>query len=87
VTVKGSGRLSKNNYRYSDFDKYAGAYDKWFDEHPVIFESELHLLQDMNLKGKVLDIGVGTGIFASAIAANKSVVGVGSFMAYAQDSR
>lgn len=76
MTVKGSGWLSENNCRYSDFDKYACAYDKWFDEHPVNFESQLRLLQDMNLNGKVLAIGVGTGIFASAITANKSVVGV-----------
>jgi ubiquinone/menaquinone biosynthesis C-methylase UbiE len=70
-------KIHKNNYHYSDFDKYAEDYDKWFDEHPAIFESELKLLQDMDLSGKILDIGVGTGIFADKIATDKSeIVGV-----------
>lgn len=65
------------NYNYSDFNKYANDYDKWFDEHRAIFESELNLVKDTGLSGKVLDIGIGTGIFASKIAANKcEVVGI-----------
>ncbi|ACV24133.1 class I SAM-dependent methyltransferase [Methanocaldococcus fervens] len=46
------------------FDKYAEEYDKWFDEHEIIYKSEVEALRKHIPKGKGLEIGVGTGRFA-----------------------
>ena len=50
------------------FDQHAKEYDQWFDRNPNIFNSELMALQKvMPLKGDTLEIGIGSGRFASAL--------------------
>ncbi len=52
----------------SPFENYALEYDKWFDEHPFAFQLELEavkLFVPASYKG--IEIGVGTGRFASEL--------------------
>ena len=47
------------------FDKYANAYDAWFDKNPFAYTSELQAVAGMLPKrGLGIEIGVGTGRFA-----------------------
>jgi SAM-dependent methyltransferase len=49
----------------SAFNQYAEEYDKWFDLNPFAYESELLAIKRFfPLRGKGLEIGVGTGKFA-----------------------
>lgn len=54
----------------SPFDNHAEKYDRWYEEHRAVYESELEaigeLLPDV-IPEKSLEIGVGTGRFASAL--------------------
>jgi len=49
------------------FDKLYLRYDEWYKRNYVIFECELNALRMLKLGGRGLDLGVGTGIFASRI--------------------
>ena len=43
------------------FDRYAERYDSWYQRHPVLFECEANVIRSLNLQGKGLSVGVGTG--------------------------
>lgn len=47
------------------FDDYSDAYDNWFQQNQVIFESELRLVAHVLGKtpGRTLSVGCGTGLF------------------------
>ena len=47
---------------YKVFDEHAERYDSWYQKNPVIFECEAKLIRSLNLQGKGISIGVGTGI-------------------------
>ena len=47
---------------YREFDKYAEKYDSWYEKNKVIFECESKVVKALDLHGKGLSIGVGTGI-------------------------
>ena len=47
------------------FDRYAGRYGSWYRRHPIIFECEAKVIRSLNLQGKGLSVGVGTGILDS----------------------
>jgi ubiquinone/menaquinone biosynthesis C-methylase UbiE len=50
------------------FDKYYKKYDEWYDKYTVAFSSELEAIRKVLPKrGKGLEIGVGTGRFASSL--------------------
>jgi len=50
------------------FDKNSYEYDNWFEENYNIFESELNAIKSFIPKGlNGIEIGVGTGKFASAL--------------------
>jgi len=49
------------------FDKLYLRYDEWYKRNDVIFECELNALRMLELGGRGLDLGVGTGVFASKI--------------------
>lgn len=52
----------------SIFDSLVDRYDKWFENHPLIFESELNIYKEFLKKEKNgIEIGIGTGRFASAV--------------------
>ena len=47
------------------FDNFAKEYDMWYQEYKEILESECKLIKSLDLKVFGIDIGIGTGIFAS----------------------
>jgi len=50
------------------FDKHAREYDDWYDRNPAVFQSELAALKTLLPENPLsLEIGVGTGRFASAL--------------------
>ena len=53
----------------SIFDNYSGRYDSWFDRNRVIAEAEARLVEMMVDKRPILEVGVGTGFFASRVRA------------------
>ncbi|WP_445664676.1 class I SAM-dependent methyltransferase [Fodinibius sp. AD559] len=56
------------------FDKHTERYDEWFDEHPVLFESELEALDKVVPYNKYgLEVGIGTGRFAKACAIDRGI--------------
>lgn len=53
--------------RNEAFVKYFEHYDKWFVENPYIYKSELKAFELLDIKGKSIEIGIGTGRFASPL--------------------
>jgi len=54
--------------RSATFDKKAEIYDRWFDEHPRIYQSEVTALEKfIPWSGLGLEIGVGTARFAAPL--------------------
>ena len=51
------------------FDKHADDYDRWFYEHPLIYEAELKAVDALlpSARDGGLEIGVGSGKFASRL--------------------
>lgn len=49
------------------FDRYAVEFDEWFTRNKKLYASELKALQAANPTGLTLDIGVGSGVFASRL--------------------
>jgi ubiquinone/menaquinone biosynthesis C-methylase UbiE len=47
------------------FDKYAERYDSWYRRHRVLFKCEAEAIRALNLRGRGLSVGVGTGILDS----------------------
>lgn len=62
---------------YGVFEQFSKDYDSWYSQNPEIFESEIRAIKAFDLKGLGLDVGVGTGIFASKI---KVQVGIDASM-------
>ena len=50
------------------FEKTWKSYDEWFDGHQALYQSELAALKKVVPSGAGLEIGVGTGRFAAALA-------------------
>lgn len=50
---------------YRVFERFSKYYDSWYSQHPEILESEIRAIKAFGLNGLGLDVGVGTGIFAS----------------------
>lgn len=58
------------------YDNHAGEYDRWFDKHPVWFQSELKTLNKVVPKDKSksgLEIGIGTGRFAEVLGITRGL--------------
>lgn len=56
------------------FNAIANEYDQWFDDHKIIFLSELESIkQFMPEEGTGIEIGVGTGRFARALEIKQGV--------------
>jgi ubiquinone/menaquinone biosynthesis C-methylase UbiE len=50
------------------FNKYTDRYEEWFNHYPFAYESELIAISKLlPMKGKGLEIGVGTGRFAQPL--------------------
>ncbi|MDZ7623702.1 MAG: hypothetical protein U5J96_04540 [Ignavibacteriaceae bacterium] len=51
--------------RTEPFDKHAVEYEKWFNEHKYVYESEVEAVRHFIPAGKRgIEIGIGTGRFA-----------------------
>lgn len=52
----------------TDFDRSAESYDRWYDEHRPVYLSELRAIRAaLPKRGRGLEIGAGTGRFASEL--------------------
>ena len=49
------------------FDRSAREFDAWFGKNRALYLSELDALRAAGPSGEVLDVGVGTGVFASKL--------------------
>ncbi len=58
MTETGSEKYFENNYR---------DYDEWYSKHPKEYSDQLNFLREIIPPGKGIEIGVGTGRFASAL--------------------
>jgi len=47
---------------YRVFNENAERYDSWYQENPILFKCEAKVIRSLNLRGRGLSIGVGTGI-------------------------
>jgi len=52
---------------YEVFDKFYDKYEKWYERHKIIAENELRALEKIKPQGLGLEVGVGTGYFASRL--------------------
>ena len=59
------------------FDRIAESYDRWYDtsEGQAIFNAELKCLRSLceHLRGRWLEVGVGTGRFASILGVTRGI--------------
>jgi len=50
------------------FDRYAVRYDRWFERYPFAYRTELETLHKLiPVRGRGLEVGVGTGRFAGPL--------------------
>ena len=62
-------KKSVNTYRYSDFNEQelVKKYDKWYERNRFAYLSEVNAIKEVMSKGLGLEVGVGTGRFASVL--------------------
>jgi len=56
--------------RPSPFDKVANSYDKWYEENSTIFHLEIEAIERLDLEGRGLDIGGGTGLISVRVGSD-----------------
>lgn len=50
------------------FDQHAATYEAWFEEHLLVYESEVRAIGEMlPIRGEGIEIGVGSGRFAEPL--------------------
>jgi len=59
--------------RVRPFEEHTERYEAWFDAHPRTFLSEVEALRPLIPAGAGLEVGVGTGRFASALGIGAGV--------------
>jgi len=60
--------------KIKSFEKYHQDYEKWFDEHPNVYESELKAVQHfIDPSKRVVEIGMGSGRFAEPMGIKEGV--------------
>ncbi|HPE36235.1 MAG TPA: class I SAM-dependent methyltransferase [Spirochaetales bacterium] len=55
------------------FDEYRDRYEAWFERYKAVYESELKAIRQLLPAGRGLEVGVGTGLFASALGISDGV--------------
>ncbi len=59
------------------FDKHLAEYERWFTNNPLTFESELSAIKKVlpviTSNMKLVEIGIGSGIFASALGIKEGI--------------
>lgn len=67
------------------FDRLAGEYDQWYDDNPLILESEIEAVRQVTPSfDRALEVGVGTGRFASALGVSLGLEPSGAMAARAR---
>jgi len=51
----------------SAFEDHADRYETWFEKNPLAYQSELLAIRALLPKGKALEVGVGSGLFAAPL--------------------
>jgi SAM-dependent methyltransferase len=60
--------------KIKSFEKYTRDYEKWFDEHPAVYESELNAVAYfVDPSKRVVEIGIGSGRFAEPLGIKEGV--------------
>ena len=49
------------------FDNLVNEYEEWFERHPKIYEEEIKTIKSLLPNGKGMEVGVGTGRFATPL--------------------
>ena len=57
-----------SNEKVNHYEKNWRKYDKWYDTHPSLYQTEIKALEKVMPSGWGLEIGVGTGRFASPLS-------------------
>lgn len=55
------------NSELNYFEEHYERYDEWYEEHKKEYQDQLDFIRELIPKGKGLEIGVGTGRFASEL--------------------
>lgn len=55
------------------FERLWSRYDRWYERNRVIAENELRAVQGLGLRGRGVEVGVGTGWFASRLGVEYGV--------------
>ncbi len=63
--------MSKRSKEY--FNKHYEDYDDWYEEHPKEFSDQIDFIAKLLPEGRGIEIGVGTGRFASALGIGTGV--------------
>lgn len=72
--------------RTSVFEEQPVAYDAWFDAHPAAFASEVEAVRALlPPRGSGIEIGAGTGRFATSLGIKLGVEPAGAMRALAQE--
>ncbi len=67
------------------FNNLADEYDQWFEDNPLILESEIEAIRQVTPPfTRALEVGVGTGRFASALGIPLGVEPSKAMAAYAR---
>lgn len=68
------------------FQAHADRYERWFEEHPAVYQSELEALRRLvPTDGRGLEIGVGSGRFAARLGLEFGVDPADELLAHARD--
>lgn len=69
----------------SAFNRYAAEYDRWFEENPGLYEEEIRALcRVVPRAGTGLEIGCGSGRFASCLGIRHGIDPAARLLKYAQ---
>ena len=62
------------NAKTKPFDEHLSEYEQWFSDNHYVFKSELEAIRKlMPRKGKGVEIGIGSGIFAIPLGINEGI--------------
>ena len=73
MSAAGRRRSTSTTQVRTIFDRHAQEFDAWFGENRKLYVSELNALKAAGPAGRILDLGVGSGVFASKLGAHLGV--------------
>ena len=60
--------------KIKSFEKFHQDYEKWFDQHPYVYESELQAVEHfVDASKRVVEIGMGSGRFAEPLGIKEGI--------------